>query len=126
MEFWCTVSFTRASLNILLFYLLVTCSWFQQWYALWPLGLAALLPAGPQVYLTLLLGGYTLLSKHLVFGPLFFKIHPLPKAWREIWFGPAVMLVPWLYALQTIWSSRQEKHERLNFAVDTRHTIHDT
>jgi hypothetical protein len=38
------LSFSYATINILLFYLLLTCSWFQQWYAVWPLGIAALLP----------------------------------------------------------------------------------
>lgn len=103
------LSFTGASLNILLFYLLLACPWFQQWYVLWPLGLAVLLPPGQKLYLTLLLGGYTLLAKHLIFGPLFFRIRPLPKPWREIWFGPAVLLVPWLYALQSLWPARRVK-----------------
>ncbi len=103
------LSFTHAAINILLFYLLLTCPWFQQWYTLWPLGLAVLLPPSRKVYLTLLLGGYTLLAKHLIFGPLFFKIHPLPKAWREIWFGPSVLMVPWLYTLYAGWGARYVK-----------------
>jgi hypothetical protein len=90
--------FSRVTVNILLFYLLLTCSWFQQWYAVWPLGMAALLPSGPAVYLAMILGGYTVLSKHILFGPLFFRLHPLPSAWREIWFGPTVLGLPWLYA----------------------------
>lgn len=105
------LSFTQASLNILLFYLLLTCPWFQQWYTLWPLGLAVLLPSGQKLYLTLLLGGYTLFAKHLIFGPLFFRIQPLPTAWREIWFGPSILIVPWLYALQTLWQARRVKYE---------------
>ena len=92
------LSFSRVTVNILLFYLLLTCSWFQQWYAVWPLGMAALLPAGPAVYLAMILGGYTVLSKHIIFGSLFWRIHPLPRAWREIWFGPTVLGLPWLYA----------------------------
>lgn len=105
------LSFTEASLNILLFYLLLTCPWFQQWYALWPLSLAILLPPGRKLYLTLLLGGYTLFAKHLIFGPFFFRVHPLPKAWREILFGPTVLIVPWLYALQTLWRANRVKAE---------------
>ena len=93
------LNFTQITTNILLFYLLLTCSWFQQWYSVWPLGIAALLPSGPIVYLTLVLGGYTVLSKHIIFGPLFFRLAPLPRAWREIWFGPTVLGLPWLFAL---------------------------
>lgn len=91
-------SFSQAALKILLFYLLLTCSWFQQWYAVWPLSLAALLPPGPAVNLALILGGYSLLSKQIIFGPLIFRLHPFPPAWREIWFAPTVLGLPWLYA----------------------------
>lgn len=41
------VEWTRAvhaGLSILMFYLVVSCLWFQPWYAIWPLALAALLP----------------------------------------------------------------------------------
>ena len=92
------LSFSYATLNILLFYLLLTCSWFQQWYAVWPLGVAALLPPGPTVYLAMILGGYTVLSKQLVFGPLIYRLHPPPRETREIWFPPTVLGLPWLYA----------------------------
>ena len=92
------LSFSYATLNILLFYLLLTCSWFQQWYAVWPLGVAALLPPGPTVYLAMILGSYTVLSKQLVFGPLIYRLHPLPRETREIWFPPTVLGLPWLYA----------------------------
>lgn len=90
--------FCRVTLNIFLFYLLLTCSWFQQWYSVWPLGMAALLPSGPIVYLALILGGYTVLSKQIIFGPLIFRLHPFPETWREIWFAPTVLGPPWLYA----------------------------
>jgi alpha-1,6-mannosyltransferase len=92
------LTFSQVGVNILLFYLLLTSAWFQQWYAVWPLALAVLLPPGPSVYLTLILGGYSLLAKLVIFGPLIYRLHPFPKEWREIWFGPTVLGVPWLYA----------------------------
>jgi alpha-1,6-mannosyltransferase len=92
------LTFSQVGVNILLFYLLLTCAWFQQWYALWPLALAVLLPPGLSVYLTLILAGYSLLAKHIIFGPLIYRLHPFPREWREIWFGPTVLGVPWLYA----------------------------
>jgi hypothetical protein len=106
------LSFSRSSLNTLLFYLLLTCSWFQQWYSLWPLSMAALLPPGPTLYLTLILGGYTVLSKHLIFGPLIFRLHPFPGPWREIWFGPTVLGVPWLYAFFSLIESFSKRVTR--------------
>jgi len=92
------LTFTQVGVNILLFYLLVGCTWFQQWYSIWPLGLAVLLPPGPTVYLTLILGGSAVLGKHFLFGPLIYRLNPLPRAWREVWFGPMVLGLPWLYA----------------------------
>ena len=92
------LSFSYATINILLFYLLLTCSWFQHWYTVWPLGIAALLPPGPTVYLAMILGGYAVLSKQIIFGPLIYRLHPFPGAWREIWFAPTVLGLPWLYA----------------------------
>jgi hypothetical protein len=101
------LSFVRATFNILMFYLLLTCLWFQQWYAVWPLALAALLPPGHAVNLAFVLGHTTLLAKHLIFGPMFFWIRPLPpKSWRELRFGPAVLGLSWLYALLVIWHTR--------------------
>lgn len=92
------LTFSYAAINILLFYLLLTCSWFQQWYTVWPLSIAALLPPGPTVYLAMILGGYAVLAKQIIFGPLIFRLHPFPAAWREIWFAPTVLGLPWLYA----------------------------
>lgn len=104
------LSFVQATFNILMFYLLLTCLWFQQWYAVWPLAIAALLPPGQAIYLAMIFGYAALLSKHLVFGPMLFWIRPLPpKSWLELRFGPAVLGVPWLYALFVLWQSRGVK-----------------
>jgi hypothetical protein len=93
------LSFPRAAFNILMFYLLLTCLWFQNWYAIWPLGLAALLPAGFELRLAVLFS-FAALAKPLIFEPLWLWQRPLPpKPWRELRLGPAVMLLPWLYVL---------------------------
>lgn len=93
------LSFPRAAFRILMFYLLITCLWFQSWYAIWPLALAALLPPGHEARLAALFG-YAALAKPLLFEPLWLWQRPLPpKPWRELRLGPAVMLLPWLYAL---------------------------
>jgi hypothetical protein len=94
------LGFSQAALRTLMFYLLLTCLWFQEWYVTWPLSLAAVLPAGPMVYLTLAFGGYVLPAKHFIFGPLFFWLQPLPpRSWLEPRFSLAVMSLPWLGAL---------------------------
>jgi hypothetical protein len=103
------LSFAQAAFNILTFYLLVTCLWFQQWYTLWPLALAALLPPGHAPRLAALFS-YAAMSKQLIVGPLLFWIRPRPpRAQLELVFGPAVLIIPWLYALLALWLVRREK-----------------
>ena len=89
----------RAGLNILLFYLLVTVLWFQEWYWLWPLGLAALLPGGPlQGFVAA--GSFTVLLKPLVVAPYLLWRLPLPReAWREPRLTAGVMGLPWLASI---------------------------
>jgi hypothetical protein len=87
----------RASAAVLLFYLLFTCLWFQPWYALWPLALAALLPEGAMAR-TIVLLSYAAAWKTIIFS---FFLHPggplPPLAWRESVLGPATLGVAWLY-----------------------------
>jgi alpha-1,6-mannosyltransferase len=103
------LSFPRATFNILMFYLLLTCLWFQSWYALWPLGLAALLPPGHAARLAALFG-YAVLSKQFIFEPMWLWIKPFPPlAWRELRLGPAVLALPWIYSLIAIWDSKRKE-----------------
>lgn len=105
------LNFIRASFNILMFYLLLTCPWFQSWYAIWPLALAALLPPGHLARLGALFG-FVALSKSLIFAPMFLWIRPLPpKMWRELRLGPTVLVIPWLYALYIVWRNLQARRK---------------
>ena len=106
------LSFTRASFHIIMFYLLITCLWFQSWYAIWPLGLAALLPPGHAARLAALFG-YVALAKPLAFEPLWLWHRPLPpKEWRELRLGPALMALPIVYALLAWMSERVRREKR--------------
>lgn len=88
----------RASAHILLFYLLFTCLWFQPWYALWPLALAAILPEGATARLAVLLS-YAALWKTIVFDYFLYRGGLLPpRVWRESLLGPATLGLAWLYA----------------------------
>jgi hypothetical protein len=101
--------FTRASLYVLIFYLLVTCLWFNPWYSVWLLGLAALLPAGLLQGLAIWIG-YTGLSKTLVAGPLVFLKQPLdPLPWLELRLTVGVMALPWIGSWWVLWKSRPSK-----------------
>ncbi len=103
------LSFTRSAFYILMFYLLFTCLWFQQWYAVWPLGLAALLPPGHAARSAALFG-YTAQSKALIFSPLFLWVRPLPPASViDRLFGPLVMSAAWAYVLFAIWITWRTK-----------------
>lgn len=97
------VGFTRAGLTILLFYLLVTCLWFQPWYPVWLVGLAALLPAGLEQGLGIWVG-FASLTKPLVIAPLVFRQEPPdPIEWLELRLSAGVMVLSWLAAWWVLW-----------------------
>lgn len=112
------LAFSRAGFNILMFYLLFTCLWFQQWYTLWPLGLAALLPAGASTHLAVLFG-FAALSKQFIIGPVLFRLKPPPRQpWFELQFIAGIMLVPWLYALY-LWQRARRQPQRRRVAKNS-------
>lgn len=101
------LAFPNAAFQIVLFYLLLTCLWFQEWYTIWPVALAAILPWGPAVPLAILFN-YAGLMKPLVFAPLWLWQRPLPtKAWRELRLGPAVLALPWMVILSRLIGRRR-------------------
>lgn len=105
-------SFVQAAFAILMFYLLFTCLWFQQWYLVWPLGMIPLLPTGHLVWLGVSFG-FVVLSKPLIFEPLWLWPHPNPdRSWLELRLGPAVLALPWLLTLVTVcigWRTRSPR-----------------
>ena len=99
----------QSAAQILLFYLLVTCLWFQNWYSLWPMGLVPLLKPGPTRRLAVLVSFLTL-SKPLGIGPLLFWPQPkLEQPWLEILFTLGVLGAPWLYSMLMIWKANHER-----------------
>lgn len=109
---WRTPTFDEtieAAVQILLFYLLVTCLWLQNWYSLWPVGLAPLLRPGLTRRMALLTG-FATLSKPLGIGPALFWLRPRPaQPWLEIWFTLGVLGAPWIYWMKSTWKA---KHDR--------------
>jgi hypothetical protein len=90
------LSYPKAALLSLLFYLLVTCLWFQQWYMVWIVGLAALLPVGGLSFLVYM-SSFTVMTKVLISAPPLLWARPLPRAqYREFWLSLEVMILPWL------------------------------
>lgn len=93
------LSYPKAALTTLMFYLLVTCLWFQQWYMVWPIGLAALLPMSGLAFLTLMTS-FTVMTKVLIAAPPLLWARPLPRAqYRELWLSLEVMILPWLVSI---------------------------
>jgi hypothetical protein len=98
-------SFASAAFSVLLFYLLFTCLWFQQWYVVWVLGLVPLLPGG-YIAWSAVFFGFAVLSKPLLFEPLWLWTNPYPdRQWLELRLGPAVLALPWLVTLVAAWLS---------------------
>jgi hypothetical protein len=106
-------SFVQAAFAILMFYLLLTCLWFQQWYAVWPLGLVPLLPTGQLAWLGVAFG-FAVLSKPLIFEPLWLWPQPNPdRRWLQLRLGPAILVLPWLLTLVAMWKRRRGRsHQR--------------
>jgi rSAM/selenodomain-associated transferase 1 len=76
------------------------------------LGIAALLPPSHAARLGALFG-FAVLSKPLLFGPMWLWVRPLPsKFWRELRLGPAVLGLPWLYTILALWHTRHVRRAR--------------
>ena len=92
-------SFAQASFNILAFYLLATCLWWQQWYVVWLIGLAPVLASGAAQLFAV---AYTFLgiSKPLWVIPWVNYQSVLPsKFMMEAETTLGVQGLPWLLAL---------------------------
>jgi hypothetical protein len=93
-DLWAPV---HASLSLIMFYLLVSVLWFQSWYLIWPLALAALLPGGFMPHLTMLFT-FTGMWKMPIFDFLLMRANSdgSPGYW-EYRLAPAIVGVPWAY-----------------------------
>ncbi len=108
-------SFTRSAFYILMFYLLIGCLWFQQWYAIWVMGFAALLSPGYAARLGALFS-YSAQTKVLLFAAPLLWVRPLPPlSVRETRLGPLVMSIAWAYVAYALFASlkRRRLKERM-------------
>jgi hypothetical protein len=96
------LGYPRAALGILMFYLLITCLWFQQWYMVWVVGLAAILPVCG-LSILVLMSSFTVMTKVLISAPILLWARPLPRAQiRELWLSLEVMILPWLVSIHLL------------------------
>jgi fumarate reductase subunit D len=93
--------FSSIAFNILAFYLMVACLWFQQWYCLWLIALAPLLPVCSRRLA--LFFGFWVLTKQFVFGPLIVPLmvrYPNKAIWLEPILTISVFGVLWVFAIR--------------------------
>jgi hypothetical protein len=105
-----TKDFPQTAFNILTFYLLVTCLWFQQWYGIWLISLAPLLLIPSRRFA--LVFGFWVLSKQLFFVQLIIPAmshNPETVIWLEPLLALIVLGVPWIYALLDLRTSKRLK-----------------
>ena len=92
------MSFQKAAFNILMFYMFVSIMWFHNWYTIWPLGLALILPS--EMSMQALFVCLACMSKPLLIEPLLLWKPPFEQEpWLEIKLSIGVLSVPWLYIL---------------------------
>jgi hypothetical protein len=92
----------RTATTILMFYLLVSCIWFQAWYVVWVVGLVALLDNTPLRRLVLLFS-YFVTWESLLYN--YVTLRPgdwMPIPWRDLipvaaFMGPAWTYVAWFW-----------------------------
>ena len=111
------LSFPRAAFDTLLFYLLVACPWYKEWYSIWPLAVAAAMPTGRALAPAVILN-YAGLAQPLLLWPLWFGRAPAPDTVRELYLGPAVMALPLAFLglrwLRERWRARSGGLQRLD------------
>ena len=112
------LSFARTGCSLLLFYLLAACLWLQQWYFLWPLGLAALLGPGRRLQVVALTS-LAVLSKQFIIGPALLWPKPtLPQPWLELYLAVGVLGLPWLVILYGAWGAfRRRRSARVGLSL---------
>jgi hypothetical protein len=115
------LSFPRAVVTTLLFYLLVACPWINPWYVVWPLTIAVLLPLGPLLGLTVLFS-FSVLLKPFAIRPLYLwnNIH-VTQLERDSALMVGMLALPWMAALAMLIRAARVKRlaqSRLAAAVE--------
>lgn len=106
--------FTHAALMILLFYLLISILWFQPWYVVWPMTLAALLPDGMLLRTTFvftLAATWKMPAFDYVIG---MRPGNVPPVFTREWQATAMTLgVPWITFLYQYLSKKQDRQKQI-------------
>jgi hypothetical protein len=106
--------FTQSAFNVLVFYLLFTNLWFQQWYTLWLIGLAPLLQDSARRLAILF--GFAVLSKQFIIGPLIFWDGPrLEQPWLELSLTLGSIGIPLAYTMFALLAAWLKPRWGLNF-----------
>ena len=106
-------SFSRASFWTLMFFLLVTMTWYHMWYGVWVVGFAILL-GGREMFLGLFYS-ITTIAQQVVGHPLF-EWHPPfpPKPLQHFYLAAAALGPAWLASIWVVMMNRFKRHSKVD------------
>jgi len=97
------------SLEVILFYLLFTCTWLQPWYLVWLVALAALLPDLDTAHQAILFT-YTMTWAYIVYHFVWFWYIPAMNWMNRLGVHSlavgATLLLPWAFSAYLLWKRR--------------------
>jgi hypothetical protein len=97
------------SFDVILFYLLFTCTWLQPWYLVWLVALAALLPDFDTAYQAILFS-YTMTWAYIVYHFMWFWYIPAMNWLNRLGVHSvavgATLVIPWAFSAYLLWKRR--------------------
>ena len=110
------LSFIRASFSTLMFFLLVTMTWYHMWYGVWVVGFAILL-GGREMFLGLFFS-ITTIAQQLVGRPLFEWIPPFPpKPLQHLLLAAAAVGPAWVASIWVMVMNKVSRKSEINHEV---------
>ncbi|HID63319.1 MAG TPA: hypothetical protein EYP49_11355 [Anaerolineae bacterium] len=101
-----------ASFEMILFYLLFTCTWLQPWYLVWLVALAALVPDLDTAHQTILFS-YTMTWAYVVYHFVWFWYIPAMNWMNRLGVhsvaAGATLVAPWVFSTYLLWKRRNRK-----------------
>jgi hypothetical protein len=97
------------SFEVILFYLLFTCTWLQPWYLVWLVALAALVPDLDTAHLTVLFT-YTMTWAYIIYHFMWFWYIPAMNWMNRLGVHSvavgATLVIPWAFSAYLSWKRR--------------------
>jgi len=104
-----------ASLDMILFYLLFTCTWLQPWYLVWLVVLAALVPDLDTAHQAVLFT-YTMTWAYVVYQFVWFWYIPAMNWMNRLGVHSlavgATLVAPWAFSAYLLWKRRNSSRRQ--------------